>query len=70
MVGKGLLNLNDFNPSIIFEGMKSVKALKKHSNKVGIDTPILNFTHQALNSKKNVKVSINDLLMKIRKELN
>jgi len=70
MVGKGLLKLNEFNPSIIFEGIKSVKAIKKKSKQLGLKTPIVDFAHEALNSKKNVKVSINELLKEIRKDLN
>ena len=70
MVGKGLLKLNEFNPSIIFEGMKSVKAIRKKSNQLGLDTPIVNFAHAALNKKGNIKVDINKLLEKIKKNLN
>ncbi len=70
MVGKGLLKLNEFNPSIIFEGMKSVKAIRKKSNQLGLDTPIVNFAHAALNKKGNIKVDIHKLLEKIKINLN
>ncbi len=70
MVGKGLLELKEFNPSIIFEGMKSVKAIRKKSNQLGLDTPIVNFAHAALNKKGNIKVDIHKLLEKIKKNLN
>lgn len=62
MVGKGLLKLNEFNPSIIFEGMKSVKAVRSLSKKFGIKTPIVDFTFKALNNKVNVTFEIDNLL--------
>ena len=70
MVGKGLLELKEFNPSIIFEGMKSVKAIRKKSNQLGLDTPIVNFAHAALNKKGNIKMDIHKLLEKIKINLN
>jgi len=70
MVGKGLLKFNEYNPSIIFEGMKSVKAIKKKSKQLGLNTPIVNFVHAALNKNKNVKGSTDKLLKEIRKDLN
>jgi glycerol-3-phosphate dehydrogenase (NAD(P)+) len=70
MVGKGLLKMNEFKPSIIFEGMKSVKAIKKKSKQLGLNTPIVDFAHAALNKNENAKVSINKLLKDIRKDLN
>ncbi len=70
MVGKGLLKFNEFNPSIIFEGMKSIKAIRKKSKKLNLNTPIVDFAHQALNNKGNIKVDINKLLKKIKNDLN
>lgn len=65
MVGKGMLKLNEFNPSIVYEGMKSVRAIKKMSKRLGLNIPIVDFAHDSLNSKKNVKIEIASLLTKL-----
>lgn len=69
MVGKGLLRMNEFNPSIIFEGIKSVKAIRKKSKDLNLNIPIINFVFQALNQKTNIKISIEMLLKDIKSNL-
>lgn len=66
MVGKEFLKLNEFNPSIIFEGLKSVKALQDKGEQLGVNTPIIRFVNRALNNSSNINLQINDLLNELR----
>ena len=62
MVGKGMLNINEFNPSVIFEGLKSIKAIKEKSDNIKINVPIVEFVNKALNEPDNIKFSMNELI--------
>ncbi|MGI9533954.1 MAG: NAD(P)H-dependent glycerol-3-phosphate dehydrogenase, partial [Thermodesulfobacteriota bacterium] len=62
MVGKGMLNLSEFNPSIIFEGLKSIKAIEEKSNKKKLNVPIIKFVNRSLNDVDNVKYMLNNLI--------
>ena len=66
MVGKGMLNLNEFNPSIIFEGLKSVKALEMKTRESGIKAPIVNFVHEMLSDVEGVRNKLNNLLKELQ----
>ncbi len=65
MVGKGMLNLNEFNPSIIFEGLKSVNAIEEMCDKKGLAVPIVKFVKESLNDRDSVKLRLNELLINL-----
>lgn len=62
MVGKGMLNLNEFNPSIIFEGLKSINAIEKKCENKNIKVPIVSFVKESLDDIEGVKLKLNKLL--------
>ena len=66
MVGKGMLNLNEFNPSVIFEGLKSIKAIGEKSDNSKLEVPIVKFVNNALNEPDNIKYSLNELINSMR----
>ena len=66
MVGKGMLNISEFNPSIIFEGLKSIKAIKEKSNNSKLNVPIVKFVYDSLNKSGNIKFNLNKLLSEIK----
>jgi len=65
MVGKGMLNLNEFNPSIIFEGLKSINAIEKKCENINLKAPIVRFVKESLNDIDGVKLRLNKLLKDI-----
>jgi len=66
MVGKGMLNLTEFNPSIIFEGLKSIKAIKEKSDNSKLNVPIVEFVYESLNETENIKFKLNKLLTDLK----
>lgn len=70
MVGKEFLKINEFNPSIIYEGMKSVKALEDKSKELDLNTPIISFVNRALNDSRNIKLQLHHLLSEIQSDRN
>ena len=64
MVGKGMLNLAEFNPSIIYEGLKSVKAIKQKCSNDALNAPIVDFVSNLLNNPENVKLKLTELIKK------
>jgi len=62
MIGKGMLNLNEFNPSIIFEGLKSINAIQKKCENKNIKVPIVRFVKESLDDIEGVKLNLSKLL--------
>ena len=56
MVGKEMLNINEFNPSIIYEGIKSANAINNKCKLEKISSLIINFVSHSLDKNRNVSI--------------